>query len=111
MSGDLRDRLAEALTHLWEQETGEPLDDLDVFAETRDRYVTALLPVVLAYGDECAEHAVQSVRRAAAGERLRFAAQTLRDAAAEIAADQHVDLDYVPDVLRDRADDLDGGTA
>jgi hypothetical protein len=47
MTGDDRaERLTAALTAFWEQEAGEPLDDLDAFAETRDSYVAALLPVV-----------------------------------------------------------------
>jgi hypothetical protein len=51
-------RLAAALTAFWEEEAGEPLDDLDVFTETRDAYVAVLLPVV----DEMCREAAAAVR-------------------------------------------------
>lgn len=64
---DLRDQLADALTAMWEAEAGGPLDDLDVFAETRDAYVDALLPLIAAH--------VEAAAIARAAEELRALAR------------------------------------
>lgn len=57
----IRDDLTEALTALWEADAGELLDELDVFAETRDAYIDALMPLVVAYGERCAREAARGV--------------------------------------------------
>jgi len=76
----MREALADALTSIWEEEAGEPLDDLDVFAEARDAYADALLPVV----------------RRIVAEELRAAADWLER-----------DPTFAAASLRDRADALD----